>query len=159
MGFKSLQKNIKRLIAELEKTDAIVRRILSRKDVQDFIIKMNTEDQLFDKGIDSLGVKLDSIGGGYTAFTLSIKSEKGQPTDRVTLKDTGEFYESFRIRLGADFFVIEANTIKDQDDLTARWGKDILGLTEESTQKLIDKLKTELIEVIHQKFQEGFNAA
>jgi len=160
MGFESLRKSVKGLIKDLEKVDATVNRILSRKDVRQFIISMNTNEQLFDDGINSLGVKLEDVrGDGYTDLTISIKESKGQPTDRVTLKDTGAFYESFRIKLNKDSFEIIADTNKGDTDLLQEWGRDILGLTDENLQRLIDKIRTELREVIRQKIHARFDAA
>ena len=106
--------------------------------VKQMIIEMNTQEQLFQKGVDSKGVPLMDIGGDYSFVTKDIKDFLGQPIDRVTLKDTGDFYRSWTVRILADTIFIEADTIKDGDDLRQRWGNDILGLTEESKQKLIN---------------------
>lgn len=97
-------------------------------DIQNLILDLNRFNQLFDKGIDSEGQDL----GEYTPFTIQIKTGKGQPVDRVTLKDTGAFYDSFGIVFGADFVEITANFIKDGDDLRDDWGENITGLTNES---------------------------
>ncbi len=158
MGIQSLRNSLKGLIGFLEQSDRIVNLILSRPDVQQFIIKMNTDDQLFKDGINNLGVTLESIGGSYTSFTISEKTRKGQPTDRITLKDTGDFYSSFRIELGSDFFEITANTIKDGTDLRSRWGDEILGLTDENLQRLIDKLRNEIEIVVRKEIQKRFAA-
>lgn len=129
----------------------IVIGILSIKSVQDFIIKLNTQSQLFEKGEDSLGVKLEDIGGGYSIFTIEEKKKKGQPTDRVTLFDEGDFYDSFSVKLGPDLFEIEADTIKEGDDLQDRWGDDILGLSDESKDVLFKIIKDEIIQVTREK--------
>lgn len=102
------------------------------------IIEMNTQEQLFQKGVDSKGVPLMDIGGDYAFITKDLKDRAGQPIDRITLKDTGDFYRSWTVRILADTIFIEADTIKDGGDLRSRWGNDILGLTEESKQKLIN---------------------
>lgn len=106
--------------------------------VKQMIIEMNTQEQLFQKGVDSKGIPLMDIGGEYSFVTKDIKDFLGQPIDRITLKDTGDFYKSWTVRILADTIFIEADTIKDGDDLRQRWGNDILGLTEESKQKLIN---------------------
>lgn len=106
--------------------------------VKQMIIEMNTQEQLFQKGVDSKGVPLMDIGGDYSFVTKDIKDFLGQPIDRITLKDTGDFYRSWTVRILADTIFIEADTIKDGDDLRQRWGNDILGLTDESKQKLIN---------------------
>jgi hypothetical protein len=106
--------------------------------VKQMIIEMNTQNQLFQKGVDANGVPLMDIGGDYSFVTKDIKDFLGQPIDRITLKDTGDFYKSWTVRVMGSVIFIEANTIKDGDDLRSRWGNDILGLTEESKQKLIN---------------------
>jgi hypothetical protein len=106
--------------------------------VKQMIIEMNTQEQLFQKGVDSKGVPLMDIGGDYADVTKGYKSRDNQPYDHITLKDTGDFYRSWTVRILADTIFIEADTIKDGDDLRQRWGNDILGLTDESKQKLIN---------------------
>ena len=132
--------------------DRIVNIILSDRDVQDFIINLNTEGQLF-KGIDSLGVSLDSIGGDYAASTKARKGRKGQPTDRVTLKDSGDFYKTFDIDVFAKGFTIEADTIKSGQDLEGRWGDKLVGLTKENKILLVQKLKRLISNAILRKIR------
>lgn len=120
-------------------------KVLSEdKSFTDFIIELNTEKQLFEKGIDSTGRRLDDIGGGYSPYTIDIKNQKGQPVDRVTLKDTGDFYRSFRVHLdNSSDLVITADTVKDTSDLIVDWGANILGLTEDSL--ILLRLRAKLI--------------
>ena len=106
--------------------------------VKGIVIQMNTEVQLYQKGIDSEGETLESIGGDYADVTKDIKSRNNQIYDHITLKDTGDFYKSWRVYVANNTIVISADTIKDGDDLRARWGQNILGLTDESLGKLIN---------------------
>jgi len=101
-------------------------------DLKKYIIKLNTIDQLFDDGIDSLG---DSLGE-YSPFTVELKKIKGQPTDRITLKDTGKFYKTFKIEVKNDSFFINANPIKEDNNLFDDFGDEIVGLTEENQIKV-----------------------
>lgn len=120
----------------------ILSDIYKRPDVQEFILNLNRIDQLFDKGIDSTGESL----GEYSANTIEGtpnyegKKSKGQPYDRITLKDEGLFYDSFLFVIGADYFGIDADQIRGDTNLFDDFGKDILGLTEESLEKLREKL-------------------
>jgi hypothetical protein len=75
------------------------------KDVQDEIIRINTEDQLEEEGIDSLGRKL----GDYAPSTIAYKRRKGQRYDHVTLKDTGDFYNSFNVKVNVNEIIIDAD--------------------------------------------------
>ena len=130
--------------------DAIFSAILGNKELQEYILDLNRNDQLFEKGINALGVRLDTIGGGYRPKTVKIKQGKGQPVDRVTLKDTGKFYDSFYITIGLHEFYIDADPYKqsydgEADNLFERWGEDVLGLTDESIEKLGEFIKDELV--------------
>lgn len=108
----------------------------------DLIIELNTKNQLYDRGINSKG---ESIGD-YSLYTKAIKDNNGQITDHVTLNDTGAFYESFKVYVNSQKdFVISADTIKDTSDLIVDWGKEILGLTEESLNILRESAKEILI--------------
>jgi hypothetical protein len=101
------------------------------------IIHLNTTKQLYERGIDSEGNSL----GEYSPTTVFIKLFERSPTqvvDRVTLKDTGEFYKSFNLYQDSERNIhIEADTVKDDTDLVERYGA-ILGLTNESMAILID---------------------
>lgn len=112
-------------------------------DFRKLIIDLNTKSQLYQQGIDSKGIKLSeySRNNGYSNRTKEIKQAKGQPTNRITLNDTGEFYRSFRVKLFSDELMIFANPLKDDDNLFDEWGTDIVGLTEESIVTLAEYAK------------------
>ncbi len=124
--------------------DAIISNILRDAEFQRFIIDLNTEEQLFEKGIDSLGASL----GDYTDFTKTVKSIKGQRIDHITLEDTGEFYKSFAIKVQNGGFLITADGQKEDTNLLEEYGKEILGLTDENLQIVIDAIKEKLIPII-----------
>ena len=118
----------------------------SVKDNEAAILDLNIEDQLFQKGIDSDG---QAITPGYTPLTISIKRQKGQPTDRVTLRDAGDFHRSFQISYGNDAFGITASDPKSAK-LEKKYGPDIFGLTDDSLQEAIDLTKPN----IHQRSEK-----
>ena len=107
-------------------------------DLKKYIIKLNTIDQLFDEGIDSLGDSLGEYSISTIEGTSSYlgKKAKGQPTDRITLKDTGKFYKTFKIEVKNDSFFINANPIKEDNNLFDDFGDEIVGLTEENKIKV-----------------------
>lgn len=109
----------------------------SNEGLKEEIIYLNTIDQLYNKGIDSKGQSLENIGGSYSPFTIEEKIRKGLPYDRITLRDSGDFYASFKIVNRGGALVIEAETLKGNKDLTEEWGTDIIGLTEENRQKIL----------------------
>lgn len=99
------------------------------KDVQDEMIRINTEDQLEEEGIDSLGRKL----GDYAPSTIAYKRRKGQRYDHVTLKDEGDFYNSFNVKVNVNEIIIDADdSSKYNKPLFEVWGVDVLGLTDDN---------------------------
>lgn len=94
------------------------------------ITDMNSEDQLYEQGINRLGVNIMDYAP-YSPLTIEIKKEKGQPYNRVTLRDEGDFEQSFYVEADAQQFTIKAADWKTED-LIQRYGRQILGLTEEN---------------------------
>lgn len=69
----------------------------------------------------------DAIFPPYAPLTVAIKRMKGQPTDRVTLKDTGDFYRGFSVIVTADQ-VLTGSTDEKSAKLQAKYGEAIFGL-------------------------------
>lgn len=113
----------------------IVRDIIDSGEVTAFIIDANAEEQLFEQGINRLGVDIMDYRP-YTPLTIAIKKEKGQPTNRVTLRDEGDFHSSFYLEVGDTQFEIKAADFKTED-LIKKYGRQILGLTNENIAELI----------------------
>lgn len=100
-----------------------------------FICDMNSENQLFEKGITREGIKINSYAP-YSKNTIAVKIAKGQPTNRVTLKDTGEFHASFVVYTDDTKFFIDAKDWKT-NKLGEKYGEEIFGLTDENINELI----------------------
>ncbi len=90
---------------------------------KDVILDLQLQGQ-FDKGKDSEGKKLVPP---YALSTRKKKRKKGQPTNRVTLKDTGKFYESVKVEVRSDEFEIKS-AINYSIYLVKKYGA-IFGLT------------------------------
>ena len=99
------------------------------------ISEMNSVIQLFEQGITSEGVEIDSYQP-YTARTISIKRAKGQPVNRVTLRDTGDFHLSIEVEFFEGGFKLVAKDVK-ATDLIKKYGKNIIGLTEDNKLELL----------------------
>lgn len=110
------------------------------------ILAMNTESQLFKKGVDGDGNKLKPK---YTLSTKRKKAKKGQPTNRVTLKDGGIFHDSFYIHYLPDGFEIMTSD-PIEPFLTYKYGKELLGLTSRNLQIAI---KTIILPAIQLKLK------
>lgn len=136
-----LQNKIKELEAlKLEVPEQAKRIAIKYKEkILDYI----REKQLFEKGIDGNGNKLTPE---YKPFTIAIKRQKGQPTDRVTLEDTGSFYKGF------DLIYTDQNALgifsRDEKtpDLIEKYGADIFTFTTKNIEEINEQIfETELI--------------
>lgn len=79
------------------------------------------------------------IIGLYKKSTQAISPNKiaGSP---YTLKDTGKFYNSMYTGLFVDYFFIDANAQKGNDNLFKKFGDGIIGLTDEDKEWLSEEL-------------------
>lgn len=120
-------------------------------DNEAYIVDLNAEEQLYEQGVNNLGVSISDYAP-YSQVTIEIKKAKGQPTNRVTLRDEGDFESSFFLDVGQNQFEIKASDWKTEE-LIKKYGRQILGLTNENIEKLIwdfiypdllSKLKNEL---------------
>lgn len=100
-----------------------------------YIVDLNAEEQLFEQGINRLGVEISDYAP-YSPVTIEIKEAKGQPTNRVTLRDEGDFESSFFLEVGTKQFEIKASDWKTEE-LIKKYGRRILGLTDENIAILI----------------------
>lgn len=131
-------------ILELEgKLDEIIEEITEEKETQEFLIKV-LQDQLFETGADGNGESL----GKYSFFTSQIKRAKGQPTNRITLVDTGDFYESYFIDAFRGGFIIDADGEKEDSNLFDRYGDDILKPDEETLEEIAEFYEMKLYEYL-----------
>ncbi len=115
-------------------TGEIAKKIV--RDNDNILIDMNAQDQLYAKGVNRLGVRIDEYQP-YRPLTIQVKIEKRQPYDRVTLKDTGEFYDSFYVDTAEDRFYIKASDGKT-NWLIKKYGAEIFGLTNDSLAEFIN---------------------
>lgn len=119
------------------------------RDNEQIVINLNQQDQLYNKGITSTSKDISSYRP-YKSLTIKIKQEKGQPTDRVTLRDRGDFYEGFYVRYFEEGFLINSTDDKTQE-LKDKYGKDIFGLTNENISNL---LHTEIIPILIKQYKD-----
>jgi hypothetical protein len=98
------------------------------------ICDMNAEDQLFERGVNRVGVDIMDYAP-YQPKTIEIKQIKGQPYNRVTLRDEGDFHSSFYVDFSNQGFEIKASDEKTEH-LVNKYGRQILGLTDENAFEL-----------------------
>lgn len=114
-------------------------------DNEAYIVDLNAQDQLYEEGVNRLGVSIMDYAP-YRPLTIAIKEQKGQPTNRVTLRDTGDFENSFYLEVGDKQFEVKASDWKTES-LIKKYGRQILGLTDENISSLIwDYIYPDLME-------------
>lgn len=117
--------------------EVVFRIVFDREQIKEEIIYLNTKKQLYEKGVNSNGEDIAQVRGrGYAFSTVVSKRAKGQPTDRVTLKDAGEFYRSWKVFVKRGSITIVADPFKEDTNLFEEWGIEILGLTDMSIEEL-----------------------
>ena len=124
-------------------------QVAETKEFKDFVIFLNQEGQL-ELGVNSKGERLEDVrkdkpNQGYSNSYKKLRQRRGLPTDRITLNFSGRFRDSFTVDVDREvneiLITINANTIKQDKDLRNVWGNEILGLSDESIQVLIDFTK------------------
>lgn len=121
-------------------------------ELKELIIELN-QDQLYDLGEDSKGNKLWSFSPSmpYSPYTIKIKQAKGQPTDRLTLRDTGAFYKSFTVEVEGVSIILDADGQKQDTNLFSQYGIDILGLNDQNMSIFLERLTNDVIFYIKEK--------
>mgnify|MGYP000871377743 CR=1 FL=1 len=147
----------------------VLRNVLNEPNTKEFFITLNTRDQLFNRGEDREGVKIQGNskgyleGGEYSPNTINGvpgqyqgKASKGLPTDRITLYDSGDFYKSWEIKLQGLTYLINADDLKGGQRLTnlISNGVKILGLNAQNTETFENYLWER---VLHLIIQDLFN--
>lgn len=105
------------------------------RDKEDVIVSAIADDQLYRRGINGRGEKIMSYMP-YAPKTIRIKKRKGQPTTRVTLRDTGAFHKSMYVVFDSEGFYITASDKKTQN-LVEKYGEEIFRLTDKNFTRII----------------------
>lgn len=114
----------------------LINKILADFDIKKYIIELNQDNQLLE-GKNSLG----NVFGRYKNTYISKGGEYKVAGEPINLFDTGDFFDSFEIRLGEKEFYIDANYYKGNYSLVYEYGAEIIGLTQESKILLGNLLK------------------
>ena len=114
---------------------------------EDVIVQMVARDQLYEQGVEGRGISIMD----YQPYTIKIKQKKGQPYDRVTLRDTGEFHSSLHVEFDDEGFYVTSTDDKAKY-LLARYGKTIFRLTNENFSELLrDYIRPSLKEKLKER--------
>ena len=119
------------------------------RDKENVIISAIADDQLYKRGVNGSDVKIMSYMP-YRPSTIKYKQRKGQPTTRVTLRDTGDFHESMYLVVDSEGFYITADDYKTKF-LTAKYGNNIFRLTDKNfTRILKSHIQKEMVKRIRE---------
>lgn len=115
------------------------------RQTQQFIISLNTNEQLGEDGIDSKGRSL----GDYAPFTVNFRRSKGLQVDHIDFKVTGDYWASWRITVKNDHFLIDVDQARFTELVNLlRFSDEHVGLTEESIGRLQIMLREKYYEFI-----------
>jgi hypothetical protein len=148
---EAILNSIQSLSEKLKNTNKVLEIIFSDPSFQVWLLDLIRWHQLYEQGVTEDNVKI----GTYSPFTKEIKEAQGVLSTHITLRDTGAFYESMKIFVNPDNIVIDAEG--DKVDFTGQTTNlfekyndsgNLLGLTDESWNQMIDKLTPLIISQI-----------
>lgn len=118
-------------------------------DNEKYIVDTIRNTQLYRRGINGRGIKIMDYAP-YAPRTIQAKRRKGQPTTRVTLRDTGAFHGSMFLVVDDEGFYVTSDS-KLTPILTKKYGDTIFRLTNENFTRIVrQKLRRELVRRIRQ---------
>lgn len=125
------------------------------KAVKDSLRQPYVETQIMDLNLEQMNAGEESTGEAiwppYAPITIEIKKAKGQPFDKVTLRDEGDFQRAIDIDWGNEDFFLFSHDDK-YTELIRKYGLDIFGLNDknvaivrgESLPFLLDYVRTQI---------------
>ncbi|WP_128547212.1 hypothetical protein [Larkinella soli] len=118
-------------------TPAVLYQLLGEviEENSDYIRRLNQERLYRGENVDG-----SPIEPAYKPLTIAIKRRKNQPTDRVTLRDKGGFYDKIFTKVFDRTFSVDDSDPK-AEGLKKKYGDGILGLSEDDKAELADYLK------------------
>lgn len=123
------------------------------RDKEDVIVSAIADDQLYRRGINGKGEKIMSYAP-YKPRTIQIKKKKGQPTTRVTLRDTGAFHDSMFVVFDAEGFYVTASDEKTSE-LINKYGDEIFRLTNKNFTRIVrSHIRKELVKRLKQTIRK-----
>lgn len=138
----TLQGVVNRLKAFRDDLPKMVEDVVASK--EDDIVSAVADDQLYRKGIDGREVEIMSYAP-YAPRTIAKKRRKGQPTNRVTLRDTGRFHRGMKLVFSDDGFYVTSDDSKTEK-LKTKYGDAILMPTHQNLKLILrDPIRKEFI--------------
>ena len=111
-------------------------------DLSSSIIEINQEDQL-DFGIDAKGQVIKTLksqgSNVYANYTIRKRGAKGLQTDKVDLKVTGSFWNTFNVQKVSGGWLVDAKFNIHGEDIRANFSSnyDFTGLTPDNLEDFV----------------------
>lgn len=136
----------------LVKPSYLIRAAITGAESQ--VLDLVRKEQLFNKGVD---------GDGHVIGTYSLSTEQTNPQKKAgtpyTLFDTGFFTRSFELRItDEDISILADGKTGKDDDIIQKYGKQIIGFTEDSTDKYKLIVQDILSEVVRDIIADTFKS-
>lgn len=141
-------RNLCNNIIALDENQVVMEAIKKSKIIR-HIIYLNTFDQLFLGGLNADGEivgeyrKTSELFAEGEAFSFNGLTKRKIAGDAYFFYDSGGFLRSFSVSIKKDGFTIKANDEIDDElfgSLTEKYGKNLIGLTDESKTELGQKI-------------------
>tara|TARA_R110000744_G_scaffold275082_2_gene388057 strand:+ start:2667 stop:3107 length:441 start_codon:yes stop_codon:yes gene_type:complete len=128
----------------------LLKKVLSRNDIQKLMIKLNTVNQLGKLNENQFSVKLVEIGGNYS---VGYAKSKGVNKGAIDLKNSGRYYKTFKIvpLSNGNAEIISNNSIHGSNTFLSneRWGE-VEGLNKVNTEIVLHAIDEEAIKILLQ---------
>lgn len=128
----------------------LLKKVLSRNDIQKLMIKLNTVNQLGKLNENQFSIKLVEIGGNYS---VGYAKSKGVGKNKIDLNLSGRYYKTFKIvpLANGDAEIISDNKIHGPNTFLSneRWGA-VEGLNKKNTEIVLQAIDKEVIKFILQ---------
>jgi len=138
---------LKRICNNVKKLDSdkILKKVFDNKGVQQQVIDLNQE-QLRDRHVTAEG---KAITRNYSAVSQRLY---GKPNSAIILYDTGEFYNSIKVKSESDAIIVKGDNIKATEhgdiNLDGYIGGKAIGLDEKSLSEIRDFVQPMAIEEV-----------
>jgi hypothetical protein len=125
----------KNVIGNKNQEGKIFKLVLDNRFIKELITHLNTDEQLGKDKVDSLGAHL----GTYSNATEVITKGRKKAGSFIDLNDKGDFWDSWKVQVKKALINIDANPFKEDTNLFDEYGIDVLGLTDNNLQILINE--------------------
>lgn len=126
--------------------NSLAQEVFKDRGIQEFIIDLNTNGQLFAEGVG-----VDGKIVGYYSFVTSLINPSKKFNTKYNFKDTGEMFNSFKVKVDNTGFIIDADAEKLVESEIIESENKILGLTNESKIELVKEIIPLLVNQIRKE--------